>query len=235
MKGWLRYILTPYNFALAVCLLAIFLAPSGFNLASCRYAKEKLPLRRPLADLPEFLGPYQRYAVLPRLHPDEERALKADSYVAMVYRDTRISLGAPGSLLRLHLAYYSGITSVSITHLPQICLVASGSQAYGSSKVGLTLDDGKKFTANLFLFGAPGVSGEKRGVIYFFIVNGRLASSELAVRLADLKFYDRYSYWCKVEMAFDELAQVDEMAKAAGDFLTYALPAIRGILPSWLD
>lgn len=72
---------------------------------------------------------------------------------------------------------------------------------------------------------------------YFFIANGSLTSSALAVRNLSFKLTDRYAYYCKVQFTYvvreqPEIA-ITMFDQLASDLLQSLLPQLMRSLPDW--
>lgn len=216
--------------ACLLLLLGIIGMQTGQRLLAWQFEKEKLPLRRPFTELPQSAGAYQTVSELAQLAPDTERVLGADAYISRIYHDTRVAKNEPGGLIRLHLAYYSGMTDTTIYHRPEVCYVAAGAQPQGLKSGRLQVPD--PVEAQFFQFVPPGRLASE-GVFYFFVANGQLTGSVTGVRLMDLKFTDRYAYWCKIEVQVPGLGREVLIRRTIEPFLQAVLPQIRDCLPAW--
>ncbi|MEM6458024.1 MAG: exosortase/archaeosortase family protein [Planctomycetota bacterium] len=100
--------------------------------------KEAVDLRHRLTRLPAEIGPYvlEREDVLPPEIVDE---LGTENYLSRWYRDTRVPEGEPGHLVRLHAAYYTGLSD-TVPHVPDRCFVAGGVQHKGLASHVVRLD-----------------------------------------------------------------------------------------------
>ncbi|MEM9881960.1 MAG: exosortase/archaeosortase family protein [Planctomycetota bacterium] len=106
--------------------------------------KEAVDLRHRLTRLPTTIGPYEleKEEVLPPEIVDE---LGTEDYLSRWYRDTRVPEGEPGHLVRLHVAYYTGMTD-TVPHVPDRCFVAGGVRHKGLTPLTVRLDP-SRFTA----------------------------------------------------------------------------------------
>jgi hypothetical protein len=72
---------------------------------------------------------------------------------------------------------------------------------------------------------------------YFFIANGALTPSALAVRNLSFKLADRYAYYCKVQFSYRVREQPDiaitMFDQHASDLLQLLLPQLMRSLPDW--
>ncbi|MBB6429299.1 exosortase/archaeosortase family protein [Algisphaera agarilytica] len=100
--------------------------------------KEAVELRHNLNDLPLDKGPYSfiEDQILPPEIIDE---LGTEHYLSRWYRNTSIDEGQPGSLVRLHIAYYTGIND-TVPHVPDRCFIAAGVKHKGLSDQTIAID-----------------------------------------------------------------------------------------------
>lgn len=119
--------------------------------------KEAVDLRHPLTDLPLDKGPYVfiEDQVLPPEIVDE---LGTEDYLSRWYKNTNVPEGKPGHLLRLHVAYYTGLTD-TVPHVPDRCFVAGGAEHKGlhsqlipiDPEIATPREDGQGFGATAIL------------------------------------------------------------------------------------
>ncbi|MEM9418232.1 MAG: exosortase [Planctomycetota bacterium] len=100
--------------------------------------KEAVELRHNLTDLPLEKGPYTFVddQILPPEIIDE---LGTEDYLSRLYRNNNFAEGQPGSLIRLHVAYYTGIND-TVPHVPDRCFVAGGVKHKGLHSQIVSLD-----------------------------------------------------------------------------------------------
>lgn len=259
-----RKLLRP-NFIVAVVVLAACAASlqAIVHFQQWVLRKEPIELRRGLILFADQFGPYRIHEIdgKPakdrRLSKELEEVLGTDTYISWVFRDTRKPLTEPGSLLRLHVAYYTG-TIDTVPHVPERCVTASG----------MTSTDRKIETVNL---GSPRIIREADGtaiatsaagqrvnlptvevpvrvirfentqrseqppmyVTYLFAANGKYVPTPEDVRLEAFNLKDRYSYYCKIEVTPVGLTEEEPAVDAVEQFLTWALPEVMVCLPDW--
>lgn len=251
-----RQALTP-PFLVAAAVLATSAVGLGWVIRSFDLfmLKEPLPLRRELHDIPERFGPYLLHNQEPDLTPDIEAVLGAQAYITREYRDTRLEEKAPGALIRLHLAYFTGTPDL-ILHVPEVCYVAGGAQHADIQQVELALESPEYFSdegGGLRVRDAAGsvqrVPEAKvpmrvfdffpRGgtdavtVAYFFMANGKFMGSPERVRTLAFDIRDRHAYWCKIEVLPLGVAGREEALAVMQEFMAYALPEVLACLPDW--
>lgn len=86
--------------------------------------KEAVELRHKLTDLPLEKGSYD-FVEDQLLPPEIVDELGTEDYLSRWYKDTSVPEGQPGHLVRLHVAYYTGIND-TVPHVPDRCFVAGG-------------------------------------------------------------------------------------------------------------
>lgn len=100
--------------------------------------KEAVELRHKLTDLPLEKGSYVFVddQVLPPEIVDE---LGTEDYLSRWYKNVDIPEGQAGHLIRLHIAYYTGIND-TVPHVPDRCFVAGGVKHKGLSEQVIAID-----------------------------------------------------------------------------------------------
>ncbi|MEM9914755.1 MAG: exosortase/archaeosortase family protein [Planctomycetota bacterium] len=100
--------------------------------------KEAVELRHDLRELPLNKDQFAFVddQVLPPEIVDE---LGTEDYLSRWYRNVNIPEGQPGHLIRLHVAYYTGIND-TVPHVPDRCFVAGGVKHKGLSQQIIAID-----------------------------------------------------------------------------------------------
>ncbi len=100
--------------------------------------KKEVDLRHPLTLLPlDKAGwTFLRDDVL---SPEVVDALGTEQYLSRLYEDTSIPEGQPGRIVRVHIAYYTGLVD-TVPHVPDRCFVAGGMVNQGVTGVALDID-----------------------------------------------------------------------------------------------
>lgn len=230
--------------------------------------KQEAPLRSELVLMPHRFGPYIRIEDQ-RLSKEIEQALGTTKYISWVFRDTRKNPDEPGSALRLHVPYYTGMID-TVPHVPDRCFVGgSGAQVLSKQFIPVELKDpqvifhtdddvtgltmtgkqvrlpGDRITLSVVQFGRAGAE-QTYCVSYFFIANDEFVTTPEGVRAQAFNAFDRYAYYCKIEVLPGSLVSINgreqfvggiegtqQTAAITADFLTYALPEIMYCLPDW--
>jgi len=91
--------------------------------------KEAVELRHKLTDLPLDKGSY-RFVSDQQLPPEIVDELGTEDYLSRWYENVDVAEGQPGRLIRLHIAYYTGIND-TVPHVPDRCFVAGGVEHKG--------------------------------------------------------------------------------------------------------
>ncbi len=129
-----------YAAALTCGVLAVAAAGQDAVIAWQRIVihKDAVPLRHLLTDLPlekdHYVFEQDQY-----LPPEIVDELGTEDYLSRTYRDLDIPDGQPGSYVRLHIAYYTGLVD-TVPHVPDRCFVANGVDHKGLHPAVLTLD-----------------------------------------------------------------------------------------------
>jgi hypothetical protein len=113
------------------------------------FKKVAVPLSRPLADVPEKLGPWVQVSLDETLGHEMQEALATDKYVFRSYVDSRVVSKAdldkfqgksskecnellaaiqakhPEAVINLGLTYYTGLVD-TVAHIPDRCYIADG-------------------------------------------------------------------------------------------------------------
>lgn len=218
--------------------------------------KEPVPLREQLFMLPAKMGDWEMISEDPKLSDEMLEALGTTLYLSRHYGDT--SHQGPGSVVKLHLAYYTG-TPDTVPHVPERCWVAAGIQHLGMTYPTLTLPSDKlrrepdgtftaesklagrvrvpadRFNTTVFTFGTPSDKSKQSNVVYFFLANGKALPTPDRVRAQGFDPRDKYAYYCKVEVGMFDVADPEEAVRRASAFLSAALPEILACLPDWHD
>lgn len=246
----LRKIPLPMTVAAALLGLACLVLYLPQHFSRRLVSTSEVPLRRPLAEFPQQLGPYVKVGE-ERLSPDIERTLGTQNYIVWVYRDTRVAPGGGPNAVRFQFAYWSGTKQILSTgvHYPELCYAGSGASAVKTQteKFALPAASGDILSVPVRLFQfAPAGREQLCSVGYFFIVNGRFLASADLLRLATFFGPTRDLYYCKLEMMPGTLreggnagaaefgagvADLDSASRLIRDFLTYAYPEARKTLP----
>jgi hypothetical protein len=70
---------------------------------------------------------------------------------------------------------------------------------------------------------------------YFFIANGSAVSSAEEVRLKSFDLRADYAYYCKVQFTSTQVANPEELARLASEFLNDFAPEISRCVPDWVE
>lgn len=222
--------------------------------------KKPVPLRHTLILLPATMGTWELFHEDPPLSAEMLEALGTEQYISRIYRDTTWPENEPGSLARLHVAYYTG-TADTVPHVPDRCFVAGGMVGLDKGSATLELEgdayrpapgeaEGFLYPAQLgshtripsrtieattFTFADAKNTQRTENVLYFFVANGKFLASPDMVRLHGFDPRDRYSYYCKVEVQLLGVSDKQLAAERAEALLAHALPEIMACLPDWVE
>ncbi|MFA7235593.1 MAG: hypothetical protein WC058_01910 [Phycisphaeraceae bacterium] len=256
MKIQWNKVATPTFIVAALILLVSLLGMStAMRWLGLHLVKQPVLLRRDLDLLTTRFGPYVLDKKGGRLPDEQENALGTTQYISWIFRDERLKDNEPGSLIRLHIPYYTG-TIDSVPHVPDRCVVAGGGTVAGAAQqrtVTLASDRihtvGKQVLATtasgsvalpgldikltIVTFAQPDNQAKTFCVAYFFIANNDYVPTPEGVRLKAFNLTDKYAYFCKVEVMPIGIGDVDATEKSVSEFLSYALPEIMLCLPDW--
>lgn len=232
--------------------------------------KDAVPLRHELFMIPESTASWQVVHRDPPLSKEIEEALGTKKYLSWYYLDKRMASPdqvdvrrrdfPEGSVVRLHLAYYTGGID-TVPHVPERCNVAGGFQAIGNSfEVPIDIDNGRyeynedlqmyetysllepvvrtprlAFDARAFTYAPPNRSDAAETVVYFFIANGKYLASPLAVRAEGFDLRDRHAYYFKVQAEALGVSDPDEARRRVEALLSDLMPQVLAALPDWSD
>jgi hypothetical protein len=198
--------------------------------------KEPLPLKKSLDLLDqEQLAPYKVVAK-PRIENEEiVKELGTEEYVQLVLEDTEVMDGSPVKSVFLFITYYE--LPDRVPHVPEECWVGGGWHRLATDGVTFEISRGdlqRRIPGKYLVFGSTKgdfwQSSARLPVLYFFRVNGVYAGSRDEARVAlNKNLFRRHSYFCKVELAFNQaLATPDkqEAVRAAEKVLAVILPIL---------
>jgi len=247
--------------AFLICAALLALSAAGMSFAIKKFGvhlkKEPLLLKKPLDLLDEKkLAPYK--VIVKSTIENEEviKSLGTEDYIQWVLQDPDV---APDSTVRrclLFVTYYRRPDRVP--HVPEECYTGGGFQKIASDNIAFEINeavfdennsnDGKKYTRTRKIEGKYLVFGNtasgnfwanrKFPVLYLFKVNGEYAASREEARIAlNKNLFSKFSYFCKVEMVFNQgfNAPAKEDAVAAGQkLLNIVLPILeKEHWPKW--
>jgi len=227
--------------AFVICAVVLVTAAGGMSVATKRLGlylrKEPAPLKKSLDALEAAkLAPYR--VVLQQKIENEEivKSLGTEDYIQWVLEDPREASRGPTRQVMLFITYYR--LPDRVPHVPEECYAGGGYQQ-------LNTDTGVSFQ-----IGAPGarrtlpgryLSFEKKAgeisltpqrfpVLYLFRVNGEYAGHRNDARMAlNKNIFRKHSYFCKVELVFNQSLAVPTKAEAvtAGErLLAVLLPVL---------
>lgn len=211
--------------AFLICVVVLTVAGAGMSVMTKALGvylkKEPLPLKKPLSELDERkLAPYQ---VVARRTIDNEAILKSlgtRDYIQWVLEDPCEPVAGPARRVLLFLTYYE--LPDRVPHVPEECYVGSGFERLQSSRVVFQvdgIDPNGSVPGRFLLFQAPQGDLEQRvgpfPVLYLFRINHEYAGSRDEARLAmNRNIFRRYSYFSKIELAFNQAYVGPAMADA---------------------
>jgi hypothetical protein len=124
---------------------------------------------------------------------------------------------------RLPNGAYSSAPGVEV-HLPFELICGSTQDGQRRNTVDLRITD----------FVEPN-SGARVFVGYFFIANGRLASSAEQVRTLAFDLKADYAYYLKIQVSSPQARTAEDLADTAGSLLSELMPEIMRCVPDWVE
>jgi len=241
----LRIYLQP---AFLICTGLLAVAVAGMSVAIAKFdmylKKEPLPLKRPLELLDQNgLGSYK--VVLKRKIENREivKSLGTKEYIQWVLEDTDVPANSAVRNLLLFITYYDKPDRVP--HVPEECYTGGGYQKMTSDSVIFKIEkDGTERQVpgrHLTFASAKSAYLLKKHsfpVLYLFKVNGIYANSREQARVTlNKNIFGRHSYFCKVELVFNQSSKTPDKKRAvkAGEkLLNVILPILeKEHWPKW--
>jgi hypothetical protein len=239
-KDNIRIYLQP---AFLICIVVLAAAGAGMSTAIDRLGlylkKEPIPLRKSLDLLDENgLAPYQVESNNKFKIENEEiiQALGTKEYIQWILEDTDAEVNSPVKKCLLFITYYDHPDRVP--HVPEECYVGSGFQRLAKDSVILKINNHTGFEreipAKYLVFGSPNANiwrnNGKFPVLYFFRINQEYAGSREEARIAlNKNLFSKFSYFSKVELAFNQAAiqpSKAEVIAASEKLLSVILPIL---------
>jgi len=217
--------------AFMLCVIVLAFSACGMLVGSQYWHLRKLPLelRKSLDAMdPNKLSPYE-VTVQGKIDNEAvEDALGTQDYIQWQLVNTQLDLRDPFYRGNLFITYYTGNPD-KVPHVPDWCYVGSGGIIEKSHELEITVPDcgagdrNNRVRIRVLEIKIPGrgMSGSSRKIVsYVFSVNGDYACTRTEVRLKQRNWRDRYAYFSKVELWFDQGAEasLDENL-AAMEFL----------------
>lgn len=106
--------------------------------------KLPLPLREPLYRIGSELGSWKLLRDDPPLPAEQVEVLGTELYLSRWYADRSLPEDAPGAVVRLHVAYYTG-TPDTVPHVPDRCFVGGGMQRLDAGDTTLALQGSRYY------------------------------------------------------------------------------------------
>lgn len=174
--------------------------------------KQPLPLKKSLELLDEEdLTPYQVISKFKIENKQIVKELGTEDYIQWVLQDTELLTNSSTRKLMLFITYYK-LPDV-VPHVPEECYTGGGYQKIASESITFEINNKAGFSRNIqgkyLVFGStnfnPWQSKGKFPVLYFFRVNGAYVGSREEARITlNKNIFGKFSYFCKVELVFNE-------------------------------
>jgi hypothetical protein len=239
-----EYIYTPWKRllrepAFLVCAFVLAFSACGMLVGSQYWHLRKAPLalRKSLDELdPNRLSPYEVVARSKIVDEAIEEALGTQDYIQWQFRNPQLDSHHPFYTGGLFITYYTGNPD-KVPHVPDWCYVGSGGIIEKTHEEYITAPDcgveerNHRLRIRVLEIKIPGsgMSVSSRKIVsYVFSVNGDYACTRTEVRLKQGNWRDRYAYFSKVEIWFDQGAEASlaENLVAMEDLYRKVLPLL---------
>lgn len=239
---------TYFQPAFLICAAVLATAGIGMSIAIEHFeiylAKEPLPLKKSLDLLDEnTLGTYKVVSKSKIQNEEIVKNLGTEDYIQWGLEDLDAPTNSSVRRCLLFITYYE--LPDRVPHVPEECYTGSGYQKLTSEAIVFDINKGDfkaKVPGRYLVFGSKKNNylrrREKFPVLYLFKVNGLYANSRESARIIlNKNLFRKSSYFCKVELAFNQglISPTKEEAVMAGEKLLAAiLPVLeREYWPDW--
>lgn len=257
-----RALLSPPLLIVASVLLIVGIGLNAIVFGGgIKFTKERVELRRDLTLLPKKLGHWVQVLDDETLPAEMVHELGTTTYIQRGYVNTKkvdpkllegmdklstadraklfwtLRARNPSCAINVHMAYYTGLVD-TVAHIPERCMVGGGFDPVNPARVALNVGADReplfvKYNDFRKRDGGRGAGELIINVLYFFQVNGDYEWDSISgVRYKLQNLWEKYGYYCKIEMSTVALAPEESQAVAA-DFLSQALPEMEKLLPDW--
>ncbi len=184
--------------------------------------KKPLPITRPLSEIDRrIFSPFEVAEMAP-LSAEIIQELGTTEYVNLILKQPGRKTGVDREAM-VSITYYTDVQD-QVPHVPEECYSQGGNfTPAGDVKMSFTLDGlGETVAIRRLSFFAPGELVKRNYVYYTICVNGHFCSDRNTVRAHMSDPRDKYLYYSKVEIAFDNAMEkdvplLDEKAQALFD------------------
>jgi hypothetical protein len=259
----IKSVLTRPAFVIAavVLLVAAVSLNAAVEFMQLHFRKERVELRKPLAELPRRLGPWVQVSTDAPIDHEVEQVLQTNQYIFRDYVDTRrvpqdvlaafdnktiseqrglaaaLQAKDPAAVINVAVTYYTGMVD-TVSHIPDRCYIADGYEPtnYETPKWSAlqhkTPDSDNYARFINFEDRTPSRKAVTKNVAYFFHSNGDYVGDPLGVRTRLQNLLEEHGYYAKVELMMLSNDR-QTCAQVMNDFLTNALPELEHCLPDW--
>ena len=247
-KGRTKISSSYFQPAFLICVCLLVTAAVGMSVAINKFGmylkKESMPLKKTLQQLDQAgLGPYK--VVLKKKIENKEvvKALGTEEYIQWVLEDTEASADSLVRNFLLFITYYDKPDRVP--HVPEECYTGGGYQRIVSDSVTFNVNSGgveQEVAGRYLIFAGTKSDYAQREhrfpVLYLFKVNGIYANSREQARVTlNKNIFGKSSYFCKVELVFNQKSETrekEEAVEASEKLLNIILPILeKEHWPEW--
>ena len=249
MRGIKSNIRVYFQPAFLICVAVLTTAGAGMSMAVKSFGvylqKEPLPLKKSFDFLDE--NDLASYRVISKLKIENKEIiteLGTEDYIQWILEDTEAADNSAAEKCMLFITYYQ--LPDRVPHVPEECYAGGGFQRLASDSVTLEINNNadvkRELRAKHLVFGSVKADlwqkGDKFPVLYLFKVNGEYAASREEARIAlNKNLFRKYSYFCKVELVFNQTLvppDKEQAIKAGEKLLSVILPVLEAKhWPDW--
>lgn len=206
--------------------------------------KDPLPLKKSLDLFDEKqLGSYKVLSKGKIENQDVLKELGTEDYIQWILEDTQTAPESPVRKFMLFVTYYE--LPDRVPHVPEECYSGSGYQRLATDSVTFRItcpDLPSEIRGKYLVFGTTKTdflqSSREFQVLYLFKVNGEYAGSRDEARIVlNKNLFGRYSYFSKIELAFNQALAAptkQEAIEASEKVLGAILPILeKDHWPQW--
>jgi hypothetical protein len=145
----------------------------------------------------------------------------------------------PEAVINVHLAYYTG-SADTVAHVPERCMVGGGFDPVNPEVITLNVPNLGNSESQLrlkyveFERRQQTNKTERQNVAYLFKVNGQFEhDASTGVRPLLQNIFERYAYYCKIEVMTHLGSRSEDAKETMESFLTHAMPHFETAFPDW--
>lgn len=228
--------------AFVACAAVLAVAAGTFTWAREKgllvLIKKAAPLNKLLSSLTLPADAKLQLRLAPPLSPEMVHELGTTEYAGWAVEDTASGAQSAGRNATVFITYYTGKAD-QVPHVPEECYSQGGMQSVSDDTTTITVTTprgAKPITLRRLVFKNK-YNTLGRMIFYTILCNGDFYHDRNEVRARMVNPFERYLYYCKVELAIDvetERLAVPSLEKAAERMMNAFVPVLmRDHLPDW--